>query len=144
MRIIKGALGEVEEVIKNYKWDCCGVECKTISYNHYTKYKPEEKEVIELLEQQLNIFKHRVKIIENCIQSLDPLEIEFINEFYFNRKEYKDILPLIYKIVNGSGKSKAAIMSYGLKIRKTILNKLYESGIMEVNNYVNKEYRNKE
>lgn len=143
MRIIKGVLGEVEEVLKNYKWDRCGVDCKTLTYNHYLEFEPDEIEIISRVKQQLNNFKHRVEIIDNCIKSLDPLEIEFINEFYFNRKEYKDILPLIYKIVNGSGRSTAAIMSYGLRIRKTILNKLYESKILEVNKYVNKKYRDK-
>ena len=129
MTRLKGDLGQVEILVKDYKWDCLRFEARQMDLDRLSKYEPEKIEIIEKIKNNIDSLQKQNSNTKHCLESLNKNEYEFISEIYYNHKKYKDVIPLIRKILNFKANDNSTMIK-GCLFKKKILNKLLKLNIL--------------
>lgn len=130
MSISADNLKRVENLIKNYKYNCEKLNCRKIDLEYFIEYEPKKTELIEKIKNDLSLLTKENRNIKRCLGHLTENEYKFISEIYYNFKEYQDIIPLMRSIFNTRANDKT-IREYCTGYKKQILTKLLESNILE-------------
>lgn len=126
---------EVEKILKEYK-----------HYNTYIrifelnkKLHADDKEYIKKQDKSIKYYKKMSLNVDRCLQVLSNDELKFINEKYYNKKTYREIIQLLNKIMYGdefidkkAQVSFNCLMNNGSVIKRIILTKLLNENILGV------------
>ena len=118
-------------------------------YKHYKTYikifglnkklHANDTEYIEKQDKSIEYYQKMDLNVDKCLQVLNADELEFINEKYYNNKTYREIIPLLNKIMYGdefidkkNNISFNCLVNNGSVIKKIILTKLLNNNILGV------------
>ena len=101
---------------------------------------PYDEDYVKKQDNKIEYYKKLDLNVERCLQTLSKDELEFIKEIYFNNKTYRETMPLIKKLRYGDENidkkmttNISTLLNYtGTEVKKTILNKLLNKNILEV------------
>ena len=125
----KTELKAIVDLLKNYKTDNARLQILKIELTE----EDQVTEEVQAIKNDINALENKLNNIQSCLDQLHKYEREFVEEYYFNGKRYKEMQELLkniwgYDINVDNGH---AISGYASTYKRLILVKLLNLGILE-------------
>lgn len=129
------AFKSIETVLKKYKHFKTYIKIFELN----KKLHAGDKEYIKKIDKNIEYYRKMDLNVKRCLDMLNEYEVEFIQEKYYNNKSYRELIPLINKIVYGDENINkkinigfSTLINNGSTVKKIILTKLLNENILGV------------